>query len=456
MRSTKEYYTPDLARLKNLSTEAKVIPLAEATALLDGGELPSLSLAEVASLVKTVLQDPGGEVTRLILEKASAVRRALFGDAVVPMAPVEIANTCASDCVFCGWRISNREMKRLRMPDDLILLQVDYLLELGIHYIEFVSGDDLTAVRQQLPRLLAETQKLFESRRIHGKTCFCTMALTERQYVDLRDAGADAMIVWQETYDPEVFRQYVTDGPKSFGIRDDWSLNPGGDGWLFRYQSQERALRAGLEVALGTMLGLNPDLTFEFVATVDHARYLLENYPITADHPLIIGMPIWNPIPTRSADLRRDDLPSMEQVFPLFAALYLLSLPSPATWVFPNCRVPLSVQVEAARVAGAFTSTEVKLGPGGYLPSVIHKMEMRGEDTLALRKRLATLLRDAGENVDELARSLDEREQFVHHYHAHETYLRALAQAGLQVVRGVRIPASPEAASTDGHAVAYS
>ncbi|MGB9690809.1 MAG: hypothetical protein ACPL7D_01425 [Candidatus Sumerlaeaceae bacterium] len=440
MNITKHYYTPDLSRLKAIASEAPLLSPEQAQEILDRSEIPALSLPEVAGFVKAVLSNPVGKVTQLVLEKAVGLRRALFSDAVVPMAPMEIANTCASDCIFCGWRISNSEMKRLRMPDDLILLQVEYLLDLGINYIEFVSGDDLVAVRQQLPRLLARTKELFQARGVEGKTCFCTLALTEKQYSELRDGGADAMIVWQETYDPDVFARYVTDGPKAFGIRDDWTWDKSGNGWLFRYQSQERALRAGLEVALGTMLGLNPDVTFEFLATVDHARYLLDNYSLTPEHPLIIGMPIWNPIPTRTSDMRRSDLPDIEKLFPVFAALYLLSLPTPATWVFPNCRVPLTVQVEAARVAGAFTSTEVKLGPGGYLPSVIQKMEMQGKNTVALRKRLARLLREAGENVDELARALDEREQFVHHYHAHVAYLRALADAGLSVVSGVRIP----------------
>lgn len=439
-----DLYQPDLRRLKAIAAAARTLSDEEVAELLIPNTFPQLSLQDVANLVHTVVQSPQGAVTQLILEKAEAIRRALFGDLVVPMAPVEIANTCASDCVFCGWRISNRDMKRLRLPVDLLMLQVEYLLDLGIHYIEFVSGDDIVAVRNQLPILLRETKKLFAARGIEGKTCFCTLALTENQYRALHDAGADAMIVWQETYDPEVFRSHVLDGPKAYGIREDWSWDSHGDGWLFRYQSQERALRAGLEVALGTMLGLNPNLVFEFLATVDHARYLVDHYPISADNPLIIGMPIWNPIPTPRADRRRNDLPNIELLFSPLAALYLLGLPFPSTWVFPNCRVPLETQVEAARVAGAFTSTEVKLGPGGYLPSVIQEMERKGRDTSSLRKRLTELLRENGDSLADLARALDEREQFVHHYHAHKAYADALARAGLRLIRGVRLPSSEE------------
>jgi len=442
--SEKELYVPDLDGLKAVAAGARPVSVDEAAELLNSDAVPALSLSDVARLVRTILEPRGAEVARLIVARAATLRRQLFGNAVVPMAPVEMANTCTSDCLFCGWRISNRDMKRLRMPSDLLMMQVEYLLDLGIQYIEFVSGDDIVAVRQQLPGLLRETQRLFRRRGIDGKTCFCTLALTEGQYRELRESGADAMIVWQETYDPAVFASCVRGGPKAHGLREDWTSDPSGDGWLFRYQSQERALRAGIEVALGTMIGHSPDIVFEFIATVDHARALFARYEITPEHPLIVGMPIWNPIPTRGADLRPREAPDVGKLFPVFAALYLLALPSAATWVFPNCRVPLHVQVEAARVAGAFTSTSVKLGPGGYLPSVIERMERQGQDTQALRRRLAAMLRDAGDEVHELARALDEREQFIHHYAAHEAYVKALAAAGLRMINGVKVPFPPE------------
>lgn len=442
-----DFYRPDLERLLEVARQSTPLTLAEAQEVLARSTTVDLSLAEVAGLVRAVLSPQGGSVRSLILDAAAKLRRRLFGDRVVAMAPIEVANTCASDCVFCGWRVSNREMKRLRMSVDLIMLQVEYLIDLGITYIEFVSGDDIVAVREQLPVLVRETKRLFAERGVEGKVSFCTLALTQRQYATLREAGADSMIVWQETYSPTIFRRHVLGGPKAYGLREDWKWEPTGDGWLFRVQSQERALREGLEVALGTMIGLNPDIVFEIVATVDHARYLLNNYPITVDHPLIIGMPIWNPIPTRRSDLRPSDAPDIAGLFPVFAALYLLALPTAATWVFPNCRVPLETQVEAVRVAGVFTSTEVKLGPGGYLPAVIHSRERRGEDWGWLRRRLRELLRDAGNDLDEIARALDEREQFVHHYHAHAAYVRALAQAGLRLVRGTRLSGTPQVAS---------
>jgi len=432
------YYSPDIPALKAMA-RANAGSLAESrNILMRAGE--ALSLEEIAVLLNTLLSEDGAAIAPEITAASSAVRQKLFGNWVVPMAPIEVSNTCASDCLFCGWRVSNRAMKRLKMTADLAMLQAEYLLNNGIHYIEFVSGDDISVVRDLLPELIERTRQLFAERQVKGKISFCTLALTEQQYADLKAMGADNMIVWQETYDGEVFRSHIKGGPKAFGISDDWKVNRTGNGCEFRIQSQERARRAGLEVALGSMLGLNPDVTEEFLATVDHARFLMANYEVTPDHPLIIGMPTWNQITTRETDLRPAQTLDMNMLFPALAAIYLLALPSKATWIFPNCRVPLPVQIEAARVAGAFSSTEVKLGPGGYLPSIIGQIRAAGEDTKDLEQRVFDLLKESPQDLKAMARLLDEREQFVHHYHGHDRYKAAMESAGLQLTEGVGIP----------------
>ena len=138
-------YLPNIEELQRLSRRAEVLTDAEVERVVQSARATRLQLDDLASLVKTVLAAPHSTPSEIILRHAEAIRQELFGPYVIPMAPVEISNACASDCMFCGWRASNREMKRLRMPLDLLLLQVEYLLDLGIYYIEFVSGDDIGA-----------------------------------------------------------------------------------------------------------------------------------------------------------------------------------------------------------------------------------------------------------------------------------------------------------------------
>lgn len=435
-----DFYLPDMTLLKGMSASAKGGAATCEKILKDAGK--PLALEDLAIVLNTILSHESESVVPIVMAAGQRVRRDLFDNWVVPMAPIEVSNTCASDCLFCGWRVSNRAMKRLKMPVDLAMLQVEYLIEQGIYYIEFVSGDDISVVRNVMPELIRETRKLLDARGVQGKISFCTLALTENQYAELKAAGADNMIVWQETYDDEIFHSHIKGGPKAYGITDDWKLDRGGNGCEFRIQSQERALRAGLEVGLGAMLGLNPDVTTEFLATVDHARYLMTHYGGSRQHPVIIGMPIWNAITTRETDLRPAQLMDMNRIFPALSALYLLALPDEATWVFPNCRVPLPVQIEAAQVAGAFSSTEVKLGPGGYLPSLLQAKRARGEDTSELEGKIYTLLRETGSDLDEMRRLLDEREQFLHHYHEHSRYAAAMDEAGLRLTPDSIVPVS--------------
>lgn len=442
---TAAFYNPDMRALQQMSMSCKAASVDEARDWLSGLGRPTLE--QMASIAKAVLIEHTAGMEQLVLGRAAEVRHELFGNRVIPMAPIEVSNACASDCIFCGWRTSNSAMKRLRMPADLVMLQVEYLLNLGISHIEFVSGDDIIVVRDLLPELIRKTRALMDARDIDGKISFCSLALTEAQYVTLREAGADTMIVWQETYDPEIFRQHIVGGPKAYGISDAWRPVKGGDGCRFRIESQERAMRAGLEVALGSMLGLNPDFLTEFLAVVEHTWYLGDTYGASIDRPLIIGMPIWNAITTPETDRRPREVRDLVSFFPAITAMYLLANPSRSTWVFPNCRVPLQTQIEAARVAGVFSSTEVKLGPGGYLPSIIREADARGEDTSQLRKRVATMLRDAGEDVETIERSLDAREQFLHHYHAHETYRKEMERAGLEICHSAYLRSCAKVAS---------
>lgn len=407
---------------------------SEVISILSKAEAAELSLEEVNLLANAIYAPDFPRIKDLVLGASSRIRASVFGDKVIVMAPIEVSNSCASDCSFCGWRASNQAMRRLRISDELVLDQVNYLVEKGIHYLEFVGGDDLHFVRDRLPALIGQTRQLADRLGIRLKICFCTMALTESQYRRLKELGADSMIVWQETYDPACYRSMIQQGPKGKGIDDDWALLSNGSGYSFRLHAQERALKAGLEVALGAMLGMNDNLNLEILATISHARSLIDRYPISADSPLIIGMPIWNHIPTSSTDMRPVDKFVVDAFFSYLAAVLFLSLPKGKAWIFPNCRVSLEDQIEAVKVAGVFTSTEVKLGPGGYLPALLKQKKQRGEEVSPLLDRILGELDEQGANADVLEDVLNQKEQFCHHYHSHETYVARMKDAGLRVL----------------------
>ncbi|WP_342723710.1 4Fe-4S cluster-binding domain-containing protein [Bradyrhizobium sp. B097] len=365
-------------------------------------------------------------IKAMVLDCSSKIRVRKYGCSVVTLSPVEVTNRCASNCDFCGWRADNTQMGRVTIDEELVDIQTQYLLEKGVQDIELVGGDDIRFVRV-LPALLRRLRSRLPTGVSH--LLFSTMALTELQYQTLAACGADGVIMWQETYDESVYNHHISRGPKACGIDEEFRIVKNGNGFLFRLQSQDRAAQAGLALSVGSMLGLNKDVAFDVLATIHHARYLCTTYaPV---RPLIIGMPTWNEITTPETDKRPEQILDIEKCFSFFASLYLLALSDLNIWVFPTCRVSMTAHIEAVRVAGAYTSTEVKTGPGGYLVDALRNADSRVRQTIT--EKLHGKFGEESISANALLKRLDEIEQFKHYHYPHETFARALAVAGIKI-----------------------
>jgi 2-iminoacetate synthase len=85
-------------------------------------------------------------------------------------------------------------------------------------------------------------------------------AAEEEDYRTYVDAGCDGVVLYQETYDPDVYAAHHLGGPKK---RYGW-----------RMDALERAARGGARhLGLGALLGLG-DWRFEALALLQHARWL--------------------------------------------------------------------------------------------------------------------------------------------------------------------------------------
>src|SRR5207245_8495529 len=83
------------------------------------------------------------------------------------------------------------------------------------------------------------------------------------EYRPIVEAGADGLVVYQETYDRALYAEMHTAGPKR---RFDW-----------RMETAERAYAAGFRrLGIGALLGL-ADWRFEALCVAAHADYLLRN-----------------------------------------------------------------------------------------------------------------------------------------------------------------------------------
>lgn len=180
-----------------------------------------------------------------------------FGKVVRLFAPLYLSNECVNNCAYCGFSRDN-PILRVTLSVEEVIREARALREQGFRNIllvagehpKFVSGDYLrqcvAALHQDSPSVSLEIGPM-----------------ETKDYSLLVGAGADGLVVYQETYDRSVYREVHTAGPK----KDfDWRL-----------QTPERAYEAGFRrLGISALYGL-ADWRFEAISVAAHAQYLLRH-----------------------------------------------------------------------------------------------------------------------------------------------------------------------------------
>ncbi len=179
-----------------------------------------------------------------------------FGPTIRLFAPLYLSNECVNICKYCGF---SRENPILRVT--LTPLQVEqealHLLHKGFRNILLVSGEHPKFVSGDY--LLECVQRL---RKIGCPSVHLEVGPMEtNDYRPLVDAGTEGLVVYQETYDRDIYAQMHVAGPK----KDyDWRL-----------ACPDRAYAAGFRrIGIGTLFGL-ADWKAEAMAMAEHLEGLL-------------------------------------------------------------------------------------------------------------------------------------------------------------------------------------
>jgi len=382
-----------------------------------------LSVESASLLLHFIRNYPDSEMRHIVLETSRKLRKKLFANKVAAMVPIEMSSFCSSNCKFCGWRKDNFKMIRLRISEEALLKETKLLAEMGFTHFELAAGDDLGLIRSELPTMVSSVKKTLLGINQDARLSICLTPLPETYYARLMKSGLDAIFTWQETYDRNTYYEHITSGPKAKGLTEELCVDSKGDGYLYRMKSQEHAIRSGLQVGLGVMLGLSPHLESDILSTIIHGNKLIGHYRNFIE-PLIIGLPIWNPTTTPETDNFNKYAPVClsDEDFELISAIYLLSFPDYFSWVFPNCRVSKKTQLKSIMTAGCFTSTMVRLGPGIYLSDSMNQ-ELSSNYT-----RIFNL------SVPLTKNSVMESEQFTHNFDSHENFLSLFQKEQLELV----------------------
>lgn len=189
--------------------------------------------------------------------RARALTLQNFGRTMRLFAPLYLSNECINNCRYCGFSRDN-PILRVTLSLDEVAAESQYLFECGFRQVLLVAGEHPKFVDNNY---LTDCVRLLSDK--FSSVAIEVGPLTTEEYRPVVNAGAEALIVYQETYDRAIYNELHTSGPK----RD----------FNWRLDCPERGYRAGFRrLGIGALFGLTR-WQDDAVALAAHVEYLLKH-----------------------------------------------------------------------------------------------------------------------------------------------------------------------------------
>jgi 2-iminoacetate synthase len=213
----------------------------------------TLSLEDFAALLSPAAEGRLEEMCG----RSQALTRQRFGKVIRLFAPLYLSNECINNCKYCGFSRDN-PILRVTLSVEEVVREARALAAQGFRNILLVAGEH--------PKFVSTDYMAQCVRALHSEIPSISLEVAPmetEQYVSLVSAGADGLVVYQETYDQQVYADVHTAGPK----RD----------FAWRLETPERAYAAGFRrLGIGALHGLS-EWRRESICLAAHAEYLLKH-----------------------------------------------------------------------------------------------------------------------------------------------------------------------------------
>lgn len=184
--------------------------------------------------------------------------RKRFGNTTQLYIPMYLSNECHNICTYCGFSVDNK-LKRRTLTREQVLQEVAAIKKHRFEHLLMVTGEaNRTVGVDYLEQALEWVRPHFSSLSLE------VQALDQADYERLIKKGLDSVLLYQETYHRDNYRQYHPKGKKR--------------NFEYRLETPDRLGRAGIHrIGLGALLGLEDWRTdAAFVAL--HLGYLERRY----------------------------------------------------------------------------------------------------------------------------------------------------------------------------------
>ncbi|MEI7956385.1 MAG: radical SAM protein [Verrucomicrobiota bacterium] len=288
------------------------------------------------------LLDAGsGEHLETLARRSQQLTRRHFGKTMRMFAPLYVSNECVNNCSYCGFS-RDAAILRSTLSVEQVVREAMHLHALGFRNLLLVAGEHPKFVTDgYLQRCLDALAPFIPTLAIE------VGPMEDDQYAEIVRHGAEGLVVYQESYDRQVYQSLHTAGPKR---NFDWRLN-----------CPERAYAGGFRrIGIGALFGLAP-WAAEAMALCAHLEYL---YKHCWKAQFTVSFPRMRPYAGNYQYQPDPALLLPDRAFVRLIAAFRITFPH--VGIVVSTREPAPLRDAVASLGVTHMSAGARTEPGGY------------------------------------------------------------------------------------------
>ena len=217
----------------------------------------ALKKSELVQRFEQLIAPKSDQALEAMAQRSRALTLQNFGRTMRLFAPLYLSNECINNCQYCGFSRDN-PILRVTLGVDEVVAEGQHLARQGFRQILLVAGEHPKFVTgDYLADCVRSLASEFSSISIE------VGPMDIEDYAPVVEAGAEGLVVYQETYNRGVYAEMHTAGPK----RD----------FDYRLDCAERAYTAGFRrLGIGALIGLSR-WQDEVIALAAHLEHLFKH-----------------------------------------------------------------------------------------------------------------------------------------------------------------------------------
>ena len=215
-----------------------------------------LERSDTVSSFASLLTPKTDEQLDALATRARELTLQHFGRTMRLFAPLYLSNECINSCRYCGFSREN-PILRVTLSVEEVVKEGQHLAREGFRQLLLVAGEHPKLVSgDYLAECIRALRHDFSSIAIE------VGPMETEEYIPIVVAGAEGLVVYQETYNRAVYAEVHAAGPKR--------------GFDWRLRCPERGYDAGFRrIGIGALFGLAP-WRQDAIALAAHLEYLLK------------------------------------------------------------------------------------------------------------------------------------------------------------------------------------